>query len=285
MGLSYNALAEANPRLIVCDISGYGADGPYRDKKAYDLLIQGEAGFLSNTGREGEPARAGCSIADIAAGMYAYSSILAALLHRHRTGRGHRIEISMLECMVEWMGFPLYYSFEGAPPLEPTGAAHPSIYPYGLFEIRGGKKIILGIQNEREWKIFCDDVLGRPELADDSRFNTNIKRSEARAELCSIIQNIFLATDAVELIERLNAAGVATAHSNNMAAVWDHPQLRARQRWIEIESPVGKLPALIPPGLSPESGFETGPVPSLGQHNMAILAELLAARDNGHESD
>jgi itaconate CoA-transferase len=277
MGLSYETLKDTHPKLIVCDISGYGSDGPDRDKKAYDLLIQGEAGFLSVTGREGEPAKAGSSIADIAAGMYAYSNILAALINRGKTGRGCRIEISMLECMVEWMGFPLYYAFEGAPPPEPSGASHASIYPYGLFEVGADKTVILGVQNEREWKAFCQDVLGKPELTADPRFNTNTKRSEARADLKAIIAEVFCGMDAAEVTRRLDDAGIANAQANTMADVWSHPQLRARHRWVEVDSPVGKLPALRPPGAPAEFDAAMGPVPALGEHNDAILAELAAA--------
>jgi itaconate CoA-transferase len=277
MGLSYETLRKPIQKLIVCDISGYGADGPYRDKKAYDLLIQGEAGFLSVTGRPGEPAKAACSIADIAAGMYAYSNILAALINRGKTGRGCRIEISMLECMVEWMGFPLYYAFEGAPPPEPSGASHASIYPYGPFEVGGGKSIILGVQNEREWKAFCEEVLGKPELAADPRFDTNTKRSEARADLKAIIADVFSAMGAAEAARRLDDAGIANARVNTMADVWSHPQLVARDRWIDIDTPVGKAPALRPPGAPAEFDPPMGAVPALGQHNDAILAELAAA--------
>jgi crotonobetainyl-CoA:carnitine CoA-transferase CaiB-like acyl-CoA transferase len=277
MGLSYEALKAAHPRLIVCDISGYGADGPYRDRKAYDLLIQGEAGFLSVTGRGGEPAKAGCSIADIAAGMYAYSNILAALIERGRTGRGCRIDISMLECMVEWMGFPLYYAFEGADPPPPSGASHASIYPYGPFPVAGGKAVILGVQNEREWKVFCDEVLQRPDLAGDPRFSSNTRRSEARAELAAVIGEVFGGLEVEDVTRRLDKAGIANARANAMSDVWDHPQLRARGRWVEVESPVGRVPALIPPGAPAEFAPVMGPIPEVGQHNAEILAELAAA--------
>lgn len=285
MGLSYDTLKATHPKLIFCDISGYGSDGPYRDKKAYDLLIQGEAGFLSVTGREGEPAKAGCSIADIAAGMYAYSNILAALINRSKTGRGCRIEISMLECMVEWMGFPLYYAFEGAPPPAPSGASHASIYPYGPFEVGGGKTIILGVQNEREWKTFCDDVLERSDLPSDPRFNTNTKRSEARAELTSIIGDVFSTMDAADVTRRLDDAGIANAQANTMLDVWNHPQLRARGRWVDVDSPVGEVPALVPPGVPAEFEPAMGPIPRLGQHNVQILAELNGAAAHEHQAE
>ena len=187
MGLSYAALRERFPRLIVCDISGYGADGPYRDKKAYDLLIQSEAGFLSVTGTPEVPSKAGISVADIAAGMYAYTNILSALLLRGRTGEGSHIDVSMLEALGEWMGYPMYYAFDGAPPPPRTGASHASIYPYGPFEagkdVGDGGTVMLGLQNEREWKLFCEQVLLQPELATDARFDSNARRNANREEL------------------------------------------------------------------------------------------------------
>jgi len=191
LGLSFDALREKHPSLVVCDISGYGADGPYRDKKAYDLLIQSESGFLSITGSPDEPAKAGCSIADIAAGMYAYTSILAALLQRGKTGKGCRIDVSMLESMVEWMSYPLYYAFDGAMPPPRAGAAHATIYPYGPFLAGDGKTVMLGLQNEREWVAFCREVLRRPELAADERFASNSKRTAHRQALRSIIVETF----------------------------------------------------------------------------------------------
>ncbi|ODT36249.1 MAG: CoA-transferase, partial [Lautropia sp. SCN 70-15] len=211
MGLSFDALHPKHPRLIVCDISGYGADGPYRDKKAYDLLIQSESGFVSTTGTPEEPAKAGCSVADIAAGMYAYSNVLAALIERGRTGLGKRIDVSMLESMVEWMGFPMYYAFDGAPQPPRAGAAHATIYPYGPFPTGDGKTVMLGLQNEREWQVFCDKVLGRPALAGDPRFDTTARRNEARAALRTIIVEAFAAHDAAGVLALLDTAGIANA--------------------------------------------------------------------------
>jgi itaconate CoA-transferase len=279
MGLSHEALAAAHPRLVVCDISGYGDDaerpGPYRDKKAYDLLIQSESGFVSITGSADEPAKAGCSIADIAAGMYAYSSILAALLEREKSGRGQRIDISMLESMVEWMSYPLYYAFDGAAPPQRTGAAHATIYPYGPFPTGADDgSVMLGLQNEREWGVFCDEVLGRPELATDERFASNSKRVGARGELREIIVAAFAPLTAAEVIERLDRAGIANARMNDMHEVWAHEQLKARRRWVEVGTPAGPVPALVPPGVSPASSPRMDPVPALGQHTMAILREL-----------
>ena len=274
LGLSYEALRETCPRLIVCDLSGYGSDGPYRDRKAYDLLIQSEAGFLSVTGTPDAPAKAGCSIADIAAGMYAYSSILAALLQRARSGCGCRIEVSMLESMVEWMGYPLYYACDGAAPPPRAGAAHATIYPYGPFAAGDGKLLILGVQNEREWQLFCHQVLDRPELADDARYASNARRSAARDELQALIAEQFSRLGSEELIARLDAARIANARINDMHEVWQHPQLAARKRWTEVATPAGPIPALLPPGSN--SGFtpRMDAVPALGQHTDAILGEL-----------
>lgn len=274
LGLSFAALQPRFPRLIVCDISGYGAEGPYRDKKAYDLLIQSESGFLSVTGTPEQPAKAGCSIADISAGMYAYSAILAALYERERTGKGKAIEISMFETMVEWMGFPLYYAFDGAPPPPRTGAFHASIFPYGPFRAGDGRTVMLGIQNEREWVKFCELVLGRPELASDSRFSSNSKRSAARAELTAIIENVFASLSADQVIEKLEAAQIANAQMNTLHDVWRHPQLEARRRWVEIDSPVGALPALLPPTARTPEEVRMDPVPALGEHTEALLGEL-----------
>jgi len=271
LGLSHEALAPTHPGLIVCDISGYGADGPYRDKKAYDLLIQSESGFLSVTGTPGEMAKAGCSIADIAAGMYAYSSILAALIERGRTGRGRRIDISMLESMVEWMGFPMYYAFDGAPPPPRAGAAHATIYPYGPFPTGDGKTVMLGLQNEREWQVFCAKVLGQPSLASDERFSANPRRVEHRDALRAIIVARFAQLSAAQLVALLEQAQIANAQVNGMAEVWAHPQLKARGRWATVATPAGAVPALLPPGMT-EARMEA--VPALGQHSDSVLREL-----------
>lgn len=274
LGLSYEVLSAAKPELIVCDISGYGEDGPYRDKKAYDLLIQSEAGFVSVTGSEDEPAKAGPSIADISAGMYAYTNILAALLERAKTGRGRHIDISMLESLVEWTSYPLYYAFDGAPPPARTGASHATIYPYGPFPAGDGKTVMLGLQNEREWALFCAKVLLQPELALDPRFASNSKRSAARAELRALIVDTFATLTAAEVVARLDEAQIANARVNTMGDVWAHPQLAARGRWTEVESPVGAIPALLPPGFSAEHAPRMDAVPALGQHTEAILGEL-----------
>jgi len=274
LGLSYAALSAAKPAIIVCDISGYGSEGPYRDKKAYDLLIQSEAGFLSVTGTEAEPAKAGCSIADIAAGMYAYTNILAALLERGRTGRGRHLDVSMLESLVEWMSYPLYYAFDGAAPPPRTGASHATIYPYGPFPAGDGKTIMLGLQNEREWSIFCERVLMRPDLASDPRYASNSKRSAAREELHRIIVAVFGQLTAAEVLRRLDEARIANAQVNDMHDVWQHPQLAARRRWRDVDSPSGPIPALLPPGTDDEATPQWGAVPALGAHTDSILTDL-----------
>lgn len=274
LGLSFEELHKKFPRLIVCDISGYGDSGPYRDKKAYDLLIQGEAGFLSITGTPDAPAKAGCSIADISAGMYAYSNILAALLQRKKTGVGSRVEISLLETMTEWMSYPLFYAYDDAAPPQRAGAAHATIYPYGPFEAGDGKVVILGLQNEREWVRFCDLVLLQPALAIDERYATNSKRTAARDEVRSIVQQVFSHLTAEELVARLDQAQIANARMNDMHEVWTHPQLQARERWTEVDSPAGKIAALLPPGLPSDVVPRFDPIPALGQHTEAILAEF-----------
>ena len=274
LGLSYEALEGSHPGLIVCNISGYGDSGPYRDKKAYDLLIQSESGFLSITGTPDEPAKAGCSIADIAAGMYAYTSILAALLQRGKTGEGCRIDVSMLEAMIEWMGYPMYYAYGGAEPPRRSGAAHATIYPYGPFPAGDGSTVMLGLQNEREWSVFCEKVLLRPELATDQRFSSNSRRSAARDELREVIVDAFSALTTEQVIERLDAARIANARMNDMREVWDHAQLQARDRWTQVSSPAGMLPALLPVGIPDNVEPRMDPVPGLGEHTAAILEEL-----------
>ena len=274
MGLGFEELNRRLPQLIVCDISGYGADGPYRDKKAYDLLIQSEAGLLSITGTPEEPSKAGISIADIAAGTYAYSSILAALLQRGKTGQGSHIDVSMLESLAEWMGYPLYYSFEGAAPPPRTGAAHASIYPYGPFQTGDGGTVMLGLQNEREWKLFCELVLHQNELGNDPRFDSNARRNAHRAELRALILEQFAMLDTAEVLARLDQAQIANARMNSMAEVWAHAQLLARERWREIDSPAGKIPALLPPGRHNGFDYRMDPIPAVGQHTDAILREF-----------
>jgi itaconate CoA-transferase len=277
LGLSFEALHARHPRLIVCDISGYGDDpqvpGPYRDKKAYDLLIQSESGFLSITGTPDDPAKAGCSIADIAAGMYAYSNVLAALIARGRTGVGARLDVSMLEAMAEWMSYPLYYAYDGAPPPPRAAASHATIYPYGPFAAQDGN-VMLGIQNEREWQAFCGKVLQQPALAIDARFAGNAQRSANRDALRALIEGVFANLTAEEVLRRLDAAQIANAHVNDMHELWAHPQLAARSRWTEVGSPAGAVPALLPPGLPSDVQPRMDAIPALGEHTAPILREL-----------
>jgi itaconate CoA-transferase len=274
LGLSYEALQEKFPRLIVCDISGYGADGPYRDKKAYDLLIQSESGLISATGSPEEPAKAGCAIADIAAGMYGLTNILAALIQRGKSGRGCRLDVSMFESTVEWMSYGLYYAFDGAPLPVRSGAAHPGIFPYGPFPSGDGKIVMLGLQNEREWVVFCEKVLHRPDLSADARFSSNSLRAAARQELTAIIIEIFSKLTAEQIIDRLETAPIANARMNNMYDVWSHAQLKGRKRWVEIDTPVGKIPALLPPGIPETFEPRMDAIPALGEHTGPILREL-----------
>ena len=274
MGLGFEQLKQKYPRLIVCDISGYGSTGPYKDKKAYDLLIQSESGFLSVTGSPGQPAKSGISIADIAAGTTAYNNILAALLARQKTGKGCRLDVSMLESMAEWMTFPLYYAYDNAPTLPLAGAEHASIYPYGPFDTAGEGTVMLGMQNEREWGIFCTDILQKPDLASDPRFENTTIRSKNRKDLRRIIEDVFEAFSADEMLEKLQAAGIANAKVNTMADLWAHPQLKARNRWTEVETANGKIPALKPAGAAEGFAVRMDPVPKVGQHQEAILKEF-----------
>lgn len=280
IGLDYAELEPAHPGLILCEISGYGQDGPAFDRKAYDLLIQGESGFLSVTGTADQPSKAGCSIADIAAGSYAFSSILAALIERQKSGRGCRIDISMLEAMAEWMSYPMYYAFDGAAPPPRTGAAHATIAPYGPYRTADGE-VLLGVQNEREWAAFCTTVLGQPALANDERFNANAKRNANRAQLAMLIEEVFATLPREAVLDRLDQAAIANASVNDMAGLWAHPQLAARDRWREVGTPAGAVPALLPPG---QRDARMEPVPALGEHSEAILREigLTAADINDH---
>ena len=274
MGLSYDQLKTQFPRLVVCDISGYGADGPDRDRKAYDLLIQSEAGFLSITGTPESPSKAGCSIADIAAGMYAFSSIQSALLLRAKTGQGSGIDVSMLESLAEWMGYPLYYSYNDAPPPERAGASHATIFPYGPFRAGDGRSVMLGLQNDREWLAFCEKVLQNSSLANDARFKTNALRSANRAELTGLIEQAFSGFSAAQVAAKLNEADIANANMNNMHDLWNHEQLRARNRWVPVDTPVGPVPALKPPGRSTAYEPRMDAIPAVGAQTDAILEEL-----------
>lgn len=279
MGLTADLLQKDNPGLILCDISGYGNNGPYRDKKAYDLLIQSEAGFLSVTGTPETPSKAGNSIADIAAGMYAYTNVLAALLQRGKTGKGSTIDVSMLESLGEWMSYPLYYAYEGAAPPPRNGASHATIYPYGPFKAGDGGTVMLGLQNDREWVLFCEVVLENQALAKDERFDKNFKRNEKREELLSIIDACFSKLTTQQVIAKLDQAQIANARLNDMQGLWNHDQLKARDRWVQVGSPVGPIPAMLPPGSNDSFDYRMDEIPSVGQHTEAILTELGISAD------
>ena len=274
LGLNYESLKEKHDQLIICNISGYGTEGPYKEKKAYDLLVQAESGFLSITGTKSNLVKSGISIADIAAGMHAFSAILAAIIERGKSGKGSCIDISMLEAMVEWMGFPLFYSYEGAPPPGRTGADHASIYPYGIFQTADAETLIVGLQNEREWGRFCQTVLNRPELIDDSRFANNTDRSINREELRDIIQVNFIAQSTTEIITRLESASIAYANVNNMEDVWQHKQLKALNRLVTTPTPEGEISTFLPPTNNREFDPTLSPVPALGEHSRRILEGL-----------
>ncbi|HTV71223.1 MAG TPA: CaiB/BaiF CoA-transferase family protein [Rhizobiaceae bacterium] len=272
LGLGAAALRAANPRLITCTISGYGASGPDARRKAYDLLIQAESGLLSVTGTQEHLAKVGISIVDICAGVTAYHSILAALLNRAKTGKGDHIDVSMLEAMAEWMGYPLYFALDGAPPPPRAGAGHATIYPYGPYDTADGS-VFFGLQNDREWSAFAEIVLLRNDLATDARFKGNAGRAGNRAELEPIITGVLSALSTGEAMARLEKAGIGTARVNDMAGLWAHPQLAARERWVELGSPAGPLPVLKP--VSGE-GWQPrlDPVPALGEHTDKILDEF-----------
>jgi itaconate CoA-transferase len=274
IGFSPYALKEKYPKLIVCGISGYGSFGPYRDKKAYDLLIQCEAGLLSITGTEDTPCKAGIPIADIAAGMYAYTGILTALITRGQTGKGTVMEVSMLEALGEWMGFPMYYSSYGGNEPQRTGANHATIYPYGPFATGDQKLVFLSVQNEREWERFCESMLEQPKLSEDPRFQGNSNRLMHSELLKSLIDDVFQRLTAAETIDRLEAAQIANASLNTTKEFFNHPQLKVRDRWREVDTPAGKVQALIPPVTMEGVDIVMDPVPALGQHNESILQEL-----------
>ena len=274
LGLSAQSLREAHPRLVVCEISGYGSTGPYRDRKAYDLLVQAEAGLLSITGTPDELVKVGISVADIAAGMYAYSGILTALLMRHRTGEGTRVEVSMLEALSEWMGYPLYYGVYGGTPPERSGARHAVIAPYGPFAGGDGEVVYLGIQNEREWQAFCVGVLDQPDLATDPRFVSNAERVQHREALDAEIETVFGGMNTTEILERLESARIANARLRTVQQLSDHPQLAARERWRNVDTPAGSIRATLPPASIDGVVPVMAPVPALGAHTDAILDEL-----------
>ena len=280
LGLDADTLLAKHPRLVVCDISGYGDSGPYAHKKAYDLLVQSEAGVVSVTGTAEAPSKVGISITDIGTGLHAYAAILAALYERERTGKGRRIEVTMFEAMVEWMSHPLYYThFSGKAPKR-SGPDHATIVPYGRFRAGDGKYVMFGIQNEREWASFCSGVLQRPELAKDPRYDNNTRRTAARAEVVALIEAVFAGLTAEDVVAQLDAAGIANAHLNTPDEVWNHPQLKARDRWREVGSPVGPLPAVLPPASFDGTEARMDPIPSIGEHTDSILLGLGYSADD-----
>lgn len=274
LGLGAAELRARHPRLVWCGISGYGPAGPYAGKRAYDLLVQCEAGLLSVTGTQEAPSKAGIPVADIASGMYAMSSILAALLRRERSGEGATLDITMFESLGEWMGFPAYFSAYGGTPPPRSGAYHATIVPYGPFRAGDGKTVFLSIQNEREFARFCDKVLGKAALAADPRFSTSPARMQHREAMHAEIEKVFAGLTAAQVVERLEAAEVANARLNTMLEFWEHPQLAARGRWAAVDSPAGALKALKPPFNLSDFEPRMDAVPALGAHSRGILAEL-----------
>jgi itaconate CoA-transferase len=274
LGLDAETLLGRHPRLVVCDISGYGDSGPYASKKAYDLLVQSEAGVLSVTGTPEVPSKVGISIADIATGVYAYSGILTALYRREKTGKGGRVDVTMLDALGEWMGYPLYYAHFGGTAPPRSGPDHATIVPYGRFRAGDGKSVMLGVQNEREWASFCDKVLGQPGLGADPRYDNNMKRNERRAELVALIEKTFSTLTTEQLMAKLDAAGIANACVNAPGEVWKHAQFKARDRWRDIGSPVGAIPALLPPVTLSGADARMDAIPDIGEHTEKILIEL-----------
>jgi len=274
LGFSAEDVRASRPRLISCDISGYGSDGPYRDKKAYDLLVQCETALVSITGAPDAPAKVGISVADIAAGMYTYTAVLTALFARERTGRGAACEITLFDALTEWMSQPLYYALYSGTPLQRTGADHASIAPYGRFATGDGRHVQLAIQNEREWRRFCEIVLDRAELADDDRFESNASRVAHRDALTAEVEKVFAGLSTEDVVARLDASKIAHGQLNQITDLIDHPQLAARDRWREVGSPVGPIRALRPPVTSDQFPHRMDPIPALGEQTSSILGEI-----------
>jgi itaconate CoA-transferase len=273
LGFSYAALSPRHPRLIVCDISGYGESGPYARKKAYDLLIQAESGLISVTGTPEQPSRVGISAADIATGMYAQSAVLAALLRRERSGQGAHVTVAMLDALAEWMSYPMYRTAYADSPLPREALSHPALAPYGAHRTKDGE-VIFGLQNEREWATFCVKVMSRPDWVSDPRYRDNAARREHREELRAEIEASFAEKTSLEVVALLDAAGIANGRLNDARRLWEHEQLAARDRWRKIDSPAGKLRALLPPVTFADTEAVMGAVPALGQHTDSVLAEL-----------
>lgn len=274
LGLSAAELRASRPELVVVDMSGYGSSGPYRDRRAYDLLVQSEGGLVSITGTPEAPAKTGIPTADIAAGMYAYSGVLAALLRRGRTGEGAHIEVSMFDAIAEWMGHPLYLSaYSGEQPPR-AGLSHPVIAPYDAYPTADGTEVLIGIQNDRGWVRLVTEVLGRPELAEDPEFATNAARVRNRAQVDATVAAGTKGFAAEDLVRRLDAAGIASARINGVQQLIEHPQLSERDRWRAVDTPVGPIQAILPPATFADTEARMGAVPAHGEHTAAVLAEL-----------
>lgn len=274
LGLSYEDIVKINPSIIVCNISAFGVGGPYSAKKAYDLLIQCEVGLLSINGTPDEMAKVPISIADIATGMYAFTSILAAIIRRSRTGAGANIDISMLEALGEWMGYPMYYAKHSGKAPPRSGVTHASIAPYGPFRAGDGVSVFFGIQNDREWKVFCDGVLQQPELVADPRFADNLVRVQNKVILAQVIEDGFRGYSSDHLLELLDAVGIGYAQLNDMQSFSNHPQLKARSRWHPVATEAGPVDMLLPPFNLDGFSARMEPIPAMGEHSSAILGEL-----------
>jgi crotonobetainyl-CoA:carnitine CoA-transferase CaiB-like acyl-CoA transferase len=273
LGLSYEALSARYPRIVVCDISGYGDSGPFAQKKAYDLLIQAESGVMSITGTPDQPARAGISLADICTGTYAHQGILAALLRRERTGKGASVKVAMLDALAEWVQYPMYRAAYGKMPWVREAASNPLVAPYGTHRTHDGT-VIFGLQNDREWGVFARQVLARPDLIDDPRFATNKARVENRPEMTGIIEALFTTMPTMDVVALLDRAGIANGRLNEPIDVWNHPQFTARDRWRDVNTPEGPIRALLPPFTFGDVELAMGNVPALGEHTGEVLAEL-----------
>jgi itaconate CoA-transferase len=273
-GLTAAQLVEGHPRLIACDISGYGQGGPYESKRAYDLLVQAESASISTTGWPDRPAKPGIPIADLAAGMYAYSSVLAALYERERTGRGRAISVSLFDAISEWMGYSIYFTANSGRRHEPNGISHPSLSPYEAFDTVDGRKVVIGVQNDREWGRLVTAVLGRPGLAEDPRYATGPARTAHRAEVTDICAGVINRLTLQEAITLLDEAGVACGRVNFPEELISHPQLAARGRWCDVDSPVGPIRSLLPPPVSAGWQVRMDPIPGLGQNTGDLMRQL-----------
>lgn len=274
LGLDAATLVAAHPRLVAVDLSGYGPQGPYQDKRAYDFLVQGESGVVSVTGTPEHAAKAGIPVADIAAGMYAYSSVLAALFRRERTGRGAAITVSMLEALAEWMGQPLYTGMHGGGQLPRTGTAHTIIVPYDAYPTADGDQVLISVQNDREWQRLATHVLARPELAEHPDYATNVQRVRHREDVDYLVTKVTSGLPTEELVARLDDARIANGRLNTPAQLAGHPQLAHRDRWREVASPGGPVRMLVPPAVPDDADPAMGAIPALGEHTDAVLHEL-----------